>query len=174
MRSQRDPDTLLPSIREAIARLDSQLALGSVRTLEQIKTHTLSNSRQSAAAIGTFAAVAALLAALGLYGVLSQAVWQQRREIGIRMAMGAAPRAVMIRTLRTGLSMIVVGLALGLAGSLALTRLMTSLLFEVSPLDPIALGGAAAAMALLGLFAGALPASRAASLDPVIVLREES
>jgi putative ABC transport system permease protein len=117
--------------------------------------------------------VAALLAALGLYGVLSHSVTQQRREIGIRMALGARSRDVLSHVLRNALSMITLGLALGLLGAFALTRVMESLLFQVSPLDPLALGVACATMISIGLLAGFVPAKRAARVDPMAVLRDE-
>jgi putative ABC transport system permease protein len=109
----------------------------------------------------------------GLYGVLAQAVTQQRREIGIRMALGAGPRAIVFEVLRSAGAMVAVGLALGLAGAVALTGLMKSLLFQVSALDPAAFAAACAAMMLVGLLATVLPANRAARVDPVTTLREE-
>jgi putative ABC transport system permease protein len=114
-----------------------------------------------------------LLAAIGLYGVVSHAVTQQRREIGIRMALGARPVDVLSKVLRNALAMVTVGLMLGLLGALALTRVMKGLLFEVSPLDPPALAGACVSMVLIGLVAGFLPANRAARVDPVTTLRDE-
>jgi ABC-type antimicrobial peptide transport system permease subunit len=114
-----------------------------------------------------------LLAALGLYGVLSHAVTQQRREIGIRMALGASSREVLSQILRNALGLVLIGLAIGVAGAVALTRVMKTLLFEVSPLDPIALSVACASMILIGLLAGYLPANRAARVDPVTTLRDE-
>ncbi len=109
-----------------------------------------------------FAAVAALLAGLGLYGVLAQTVQQQRREIGIRLALGASARKVLAHVLRRAGVDVAIGLAAGLAGALGLTRALATLLFEVSRLDPLVLASAAAVMALVGLVAAALPASRAA------------
>jgi len=123
--------------------------------------------------LGAFAGVAALLAALGLYGVLAHAVTQQRREIGIRMALGARPGDVVAHTLRSALSMLMVGLGGGLAGAFALTRALKSLLFEVSALDPSALAVACLSMTLVGIVAALIPASRAAAVDPMAALREE-
>ena len=123
--------------------------------------------------VGAFAGVAALMAALGLYGVLAHAVTQQRREIGIRMALGARPGEVVSHTLRGALSMLLVGLAVGLAGAFALTRVLKSLLFEVSALDPVALALACVLMTLIGILAAWIPASRAARVDPMTVLRDE-
>jgi putative ABC transport system permease protein len=141
--------------------------------MEQIHERSLTGAKQPAWVIGAFAAVAAFLAALGLYGVLAHAVTQQRREIGIRMALGARSRDVVSRVLGKALSTVLLGLALGLAGAFALTRLMQSLLFEVSALDPVALTIACGAMLVIGLLAGWLPASKAAGVEPMAVLREE-
>ena len=113
------------------------------------------------------------MAALGLYGVLAHAVTEQRREIGIRMAMGARPGDVVSHTLRSALAMLLVGLAVGLAGAFALTWALKSLLFEVSALDPVALVLACVLMTLVGILAALIPASRAAGVDPMTVLRDE-
>jgi putative ABC transport system permease protein len=173
VRSRAGAAVVMPAIREAIRDIDPKLPLGDVATLEQVREHTLSGASRPAWVIGAFAAIAVLLAAIGLYGVLSQAVTQQRREIGIRMALGARPSDVLSHVLRNALRMVVVGLVLGLAATFALTRVMKSLLFEVSPLDPVALTAACLSMTLIGLVAGFLPASRAARIDPVTTLRDE-
>jgi putative ABC transport system permease protein len=164
---------VMPGIREAVWQVDPNLALSDVTTLEQVREQGFSGTKQPAWLIGVFAAVAALLAALGLYGVLAHAVTQQRREIGIRMALGAQSRDVLSQVLRTALSMIAVGLVLGLAGAFALTRVMESLLFEVSALDPLALIVASILLSLIGVLAGLVPAGRAARVQPMSVLRED-
>ena len=172
-RTRRDPATVMPGIREAVRQIDGNLALADVRTMEEVKQKNLTWAKQPTWVIGVFAGVAALLAALGLYGVLSHAVTQQRREIGIRMALGASSRNVLSQILRNALTLVAIGLAIGIAGAIALTRVMKTLLFEVSPLDPIALAVACASMILIGLLAGYLPANRAARVDPVTTLRDE-
>jgi ABC-type antimicrobial peptide transport system permease subunit len=141
--------------------------------MQQIRQRSLSGMSNPTWVIGAFAGIAALLAALGLYGVLSHAVNQQRREIGIRMALGARAGDVLAQMLRQALGMIGVGLAAGLVGAFAVTRVMRTILFEVSALDPIALAAAGAAMVLVGVAAALVPASRAARVDPVAVLRSE-
>ena len=136
VRTRTDPAAAMPAIREAVGQIDPRLPLGDVRTMEQVKQLTLSARTEPAWIIGAFAAIAALLAALGLYGVLSHAVNQQRREIGIRMALGASAGDVLAHVLRNATGMVLLGLAIGLAVAVALTGLMKSLLFEVSALDP--------------------------------------
>jgi predicted permease len=164
---------VLPAIREAVRAVDPTLPLGEVATMEQVWAGTLSGISRPAWLIGAFAAMALLLAAIGLYGVISHSVTRQRREIGIRMALGAQSGDVLARVLGNALALVAIGLAFGLAGAILLTRLMKSLLFEVSPLDPLTLALACITMVLIGLLAGFLPANRAASVDPVTTLRDE-
>ena len=173
VRTLSEPASVMPGIREAVREIDKHLPLGDVMTMEQVKQQSILWARQPTWVLGAFAGVAALMAALGLYGVLANAVTDQRREIGIRMALGARPGDVVSHTLRSALSMLLVGLAAGLAGAFALTRALKSLLFEVSALDPAALVVACVLMTLVGLLAAWIPASRAAGVDPMTVLREE-
>jgi predicted permease len=173
VRTQSEPLALMSSIREAVRQVDPNLPLGDVRTMEQVKERSMLWAKQPTWVVGAFAGVAALLAALGLYGVLAHAVMQQRREIGIRMALGARQGDVVSYVLRSAFSMLIVGLAGGLAGALALTRVLKSLLFEVSALDPVALTVACVLMTLVGILAAWVPANRAARVDPMTVLRDE-
>ncbi|HUB80594.1 MAG TPA: ABC transporter permease [Bryobacteraceae bacterium] len=173
LRTRGEPTAAMPAIREAVRQVDPHLPLGEVRTMEQVKKQSMLWAAQPTWAVGVFASLAALMAALGLYGVLVHSVTQQRREIGIRMALGARPGEVMSHTLRSALLMILVGLAAGLAGAYALTRVLKSLLFQVSTLDPTALTVACVLMVLIGTLAAWIPASRAARVDPMTVLREE-
>lgn len=173
VRTNRDPFPLVPAIRQAVWEFDPNMAIGDVRSLQQIRRESLTGATQPASLIGAFALVAVVLAALGLYGVLSHAVVQQRKEIGIRLALGAAPRNVVSRILRNALSMVVVGLGIGLAGAFALTRLMQGLLFQSPTLDPFVLAIACVAMATIGLLAAFVPATRASRIDPLNALRED-
>ena len=173
VRTRIDPAAAMPGIREAVRDVDPNLPLGDVMTMEQVKDRSTLWAEQPTWVVGAFAGVAALLAALGLYGVLAHAVTQQRREIGIRMALGARPGDVVSHTLRSAFAMLLVGLAAGLAGAFALTRALKSLLFEVSALDPGALAIACVLMTVVGILAALIPASRAAGVDPMKVLREE-
>jgi putative ABC transport system permease protein len=173
VRTQGEPLAAMSGIREAVRQVDPHLPLGDVRTMEQVKQRSMLWAEQPTWVVGAFAGVAALLAALGLYGVLAHAVTEQRREIGIRMALGARPGDVVSHTLRSALAMLLVGLAVGLGGAFVLTRALKSLLFEVSALDPAALAVACVVMTLVGILAALIPASRAARVDPMTVLRDE-
>ncbi len=173
VRTRTEPTAAMSGIREAMRQLDPHLPLGEVRTMEQVKERSMLWAAEPTWVVGAFAGVAALLAALGLYGVLAHAVTEQRREIGIRMALGAGSGDVFSHIFRSAFSMLAVGLAAGLAGAFALTRMLHSLLFQVSALDPVALVVACVVMALVGVLAAAIPASRAARVDPMKVLRDE-
>jgi putative ABC transport system permease protein len=173
VRTHGEPAAAMPAIRAAVREIDPRLPLGDVRTMAEVKQLTLSGRTEPTWIIGAFAASAVLLAALGLYGVLSHAVSQRRREIGIRMALGARAQDVLAQVLRNAMAMILIGLATGLLGALALTRVVTSLLFQVSALDPAAFLVAGLGMTAVGLVAALVPASRAARVDPVTALRSE-
>jgi putative ABC transport system permease protein len=173
LRTRREPAGVIPGVREAIRELDRGLPLGPVSTLREIKERSFTDTTQTAWLTGVFAALAALLAACGLYGVLAQSVTQQRRETGIRIALGAAPRTILSGVVRNAMGLVAVGLGIGLAGAFALTGVMRSLLFQVPALDPLAFAIACASMTLVGLAAVLVPASRAARVDPVTSLREE-
>ena len=173
VRTGSDPLAVMSGIREVVRQVDPNLPLGDVRTMEQVKERSMLWAKQPTWVLGAFAGVASLLAALGLYGVLAHAVTEQRREIGIRMALGARPGDVLSHVLRRAFSMLMVGLAVGLAGAFALTRVLKSLLFQVSALDPVALAVACLLMTFVGILAAWIPASRAVRVDPVTVLRDE-
>ena len=172
VRTVRDPFAVMPAIRQAVKEIDPRLALGDVRTLQEVHQRGLSSVSEPAWLIGAFAVVAVFLAALGLYGVLSHTVAQQEREIGIRLALGAARHDVVSHVLRSAISMALLGLAFGLAGAAALTRVLQTFLFEVSPLDPPALAAACLSITVVGVLAASLPALRALRVDPITILRE--
>lgn len=163
---------VLSAIRDVVRTVDPNLPLGSLATMQQVFDETLLPFAQPAWLIGGFACVAVLLAAIGLYGLMAHSVTQRLREIGIRMALGARSGDVLSHVLRDALTILVQGAALGLIGVFALTRVMTSLLFEVSPLDPLALAGACLLLAVTGLLAAILPANRAVHVDPAVTLRD--
>jgi len=173
VRTKGDPSSVVSGIRAVIGDIDPNLPLGDIATMHEVREQTVSGASRPAWVIGAFAIVAVCLTAIGLYGVLSQVVTQRRREIGIQMALGARARDVVLHIMRSGLSLIMMGLVLGMFGAFALTRVMKNLLFGVSPLDPFSLLLACLSMTLIGLLAGLIPASRAAHVDPVMTLREE-
>ena len=173
VQTRNDPAAAMPAIREAMRGVNPNLPLGDVATMQQVRDRTLSGSSQPAWLIGVFATISVLLAAVGLYGVMAQLVTQQRREIGIRMALGARSADVLSQVLRNALGMVGIGLGFGLLGAYASTRVMKSLLYETSPLDPFALAAACVSMILIGTLAGLVPAARAARVDPVTTLRQE-
>ena len=173
VRTHGEAMAVVPSIREAVRELDPQLALAGIKTLAQIRSGSLSGLRQPVWVIGIFAVLAALLAALGLYGVVSHTVSRQHREIGIRMALGARSTEVLSMVVGNVLITIVAGLAVGLVAAMALTRVTRSLLFEVSPLDPFAFATAAVAMTMVAIVAALVPASRATRVDPTTALRSD-
>jgi putative ABC transport system permease protein len=168
-----EPATLTPSLRAAIREVAPNLPLGDVATLREVHRRLYNEPRRTAWVVGAFAAVAALLAGLGLYGVLTHSVSQRRREIGIRVALGARSGDVVRQVLANAASLVAVGLGLGLFAVLGLTRVLRGLLFQVSALDPASLSLACAAMLGVGLFAAFGPAHRATTLDPMAVLRDE-
>jgi putative ABC transport system permease protein len=173
VRSDLDSASVIAGVREALRGVDSHLPIGDMATMREVRERTLAGASRPAWLIGAFAGIAALLAAIGLYGVISQMVNQRRREMGIRMALGARSSDVVAHVLRDASKLVLIGLVIGSAGAFALTRLVKALLFGVSPLDPVAFVIACAAMASIGILAGSIPAGRAARLDPATTLREE-
>jgi putative ABC transport system permease protein len=173
VRTTASTAAIVPSLREALRQADDRVALADVRTVEDLRELSLSGARAPAWLIGIFAALSALLAALGLYGVVSHAVTQQTREIGIRMALGARSGEVLSMVVRHVMTTIGAGLACGLAAALLLTRVTQSLLFEVSALDPVAFAAAAIGMTVIGITAAVIPAARATRVDPTTALRSE-
>ena len=149
------------------------MPVSQLATLEDTFAASLAPQRFLAWLLGTFAALALLLGSVGIYSVMAYMVSRRTREIGIRMALGASPADVMRATMRRGLALTAAGLALGLAGALAASRALTSLLFEISPTDPVTLGVVATLLAGAALFACYWPARRATRVDPMVTLRYE-
>jgi putative ABC transport system permease protein len=172
-RTQGDPIAGVPMIREIVGSIDPLLALADIRTLDQVHQRSLSGLKEPAWLIAIFAGLSALLAALGLYGVVSHGVAQKRREIGIRMALGARANDVVSLVVRNIVITVAGGLVAGIAAAAALTRVTASLLFETSALDPAAFAIAAAAMTSVAIVAALIPASRATRVDPTTALRSE-
>jgi len=173
IRTATDPATLAPALRQVVAEMDKDLPLYDVRTMESLVARSVARQRFSMTLVGVFAVLALLLSAVGIFSVMSFLVAQRTHEIGIRMALGAQARDILSMVIRHGIGLTLVGVALGLAGAFALTRLMSGLLYEVSATDPFVYGGITALLAAVALLACYLPARRATKVDPLIALRYE-
>jgi len=173
VRTPLQPDTIAISVQDAIHAVDPDQAISHVESLEDVVSESVARPRMESALLLIFAGVALMLAAIGLYGVLSYSVTQRTREIGIRMALGADSSQLLKDVIRDGLRLILPGIVLGLAASLALTRLIGSLLFNIEPTDPLTLAAVSGILLFIGLFASWLPARRAMRVDPMIALRYE-
>ncbi len=168
-----DPAMLATTVERAIHDTDPRIPVGRVRPLNDTLAETLSFGRFEMLMLSSFAGLALLLAAVGIYGVMSYRVAQRTHEIGVRVALGAAPREVLGLVVGRGMLLVLAGAGLGLAGAAALTRLVASQLFGVKPLDPVTYGGVIALLALAALAACVVPARRAMAVDPVEALRSE-
>jgi len=173
VRTKGDPARLIEPARQAVWSVDPQLAIYSARTMETILANSTWQRRLWGVSFAVFAALALALAAVGIYGVMSYLVGQRTREIGIRMALGAQGRDVLRLVIGQGLRLVVIGVAIGLIGSLALTRVMASLLFGVSATDPMIFASVALLLVIVTIVACFIPARRAAKTDPMIALRTE-
>jgi predicted permease len=170
IRTRTDPAPMLPAVRAALAGIDPQVPLFDVRTMEDRVEASLLTRRAAMLLTGGFGLVALLLAALGIYGVLAYLVAQRTREIGIRLALGSTTGNVFGLVLRQGLALSAIGLAVGLAGTVALGRAIQSQLYGVGPTDPLVLVSATLVLGLVALAACAIPATRASRVDPVRAL----
>jgi putative ABC transport system permease protein len=173
VRASLDPAALTRSIFEIVQSLDPNLPLAEVKTMDQIKDESLAGDRFAAALFGGFAAVALILAALGIYGVMSFAVAQRTHEIGLRMALGAGPNRVLALILKEGMILACIGLILGLGGAYGVGKAMHSIFYNVGTIDFAAFSAVAAALLLAALLACFIPARRATLVDPMQALRQE-
>ena len=167
VRSEAPAASLLPAVRAVAARIDPEVPLGEVATMQELLGRTTAQPRYYATALGLFAALALLLALSGFFAVLSQAVARRQREMGIRLALGAAPHRILQLVVREGMTLTVIGLAIGIAGALAAGRVLRGLLFGVGPADPLVLAGVTLTLLVVALGAAWWPARRAAAVDPV-------
>ncbi|HEY6290078.1 MAG TPA: ABC transporter permease [Terriglobia bacterium] len=173
VRTDSDPLSLAPSLRRVVHDLDREVPVTQVITGEQIVSHSLASRRFSMVLLGLFAGLALMLAAIGIYGVISYAVTQRTHEIGIRMALGAERGEVLKLVVGQGLALAFVGVAIGLAGAFALSRLLAGLLYAVKPTDPATFAVVSLVLTAVALLASYIPARRATKVDPMVALRYE-
>ena len=173
IRAEGDLTGLVPAIREAVWSLDPQVALSDIEPLSYTLAASLARPRFTTLLLGGFAALAVVLACLGIHGVLSYAVTQRTRELGIRLALGAPRHRVLGQIVGHSLMLTLVGVGIGLVGALGLTQLLRGLLFGVAPTDPAVFAAAAVSLAAVGVVASCLPARRASRVDPMVALRSE-
>jgi putative ABC transport system permease protein len=172
-RTNVEPTSLAPAVRGEIAALNKDQAVFNVRTMEEIVAQSMSPRRFSMALLTVFAVVALLLASIGIYGMMSYAVAQRTREIGLRMTLGAQRGNVLRMIIGQGMKLALLGVGLGLVASIALTRTMKNLLFGVSATDPLTFASVTILLALIALLACYIPARRATKIDPMEALRYE-
>jgi ABC-type antimicrobial peptide transport system permease subunit len=173
VRGRLDAAAIPVELREQVQSVDSELPVFGPRMLDDVLSDSLSARRFSMEIVGLFALTALLLAALGIYGVLSYMVNERTHEIGIRLALGAQRRGILRMVLRQGLGLAVAGAVVGLFCALIVSRLMAGLLYGVRPTDPLTFVGVAVLFILVALFACYVPARRAIRVDPMIALRYE-
>ena len=167
------PDALLGTMRGEVQQLDRNLPLTGVFTLTEIFAQSLWAPRMGASLLAVFAGLSLVLAVIGIYGVMAYSVSQRRRELGIRMALGASRADVLRLVVLQGLRLTMMGVACGLVASLAATRLIASMLFDVSPTDVVTFVAVPSLLALAALGASYVPARRATRIDPMVALRDE-
>jgi len=173
VRTDLGPSQMFPVLRATVRKLDANLPVYLMRTEERQRDDSLSVEKLATTLAGTFGALATVLAAIGLYGVLAYSVGQRTHEVGIRMALGAHPLGVLRLVVAQGAGLALVGVAIGTLAALALTRLIASVLFDVSPTDPVTFVGVAILLTVVALVACHIPARRAMRVDPIVALRHE-
>ena len=173
VRTNGDPMRLAPAIAREVRALDANQPFADPKPLDAYLSQSVAQRRFSMTLLGVFSALALVLAALGIYGVLAYSVAQRTREIGVRMALGARDSTVAGMVVREALGVVLVGLVVGVAGALALTRVLATLLYDISPTDPLTFIGVTLALGAVAVTASYFPARRAARVDPIVALRQE-
>jgi putative ABC transport system permease protein len=171
-RAHGEPLALTRAIQRAVAQVDPALPLFAVRSMDQRLSDDLAGARFNTVLLSVLGVIGLMLATVGIFGVISYFVSQRTQEIGIRMALGATPRRVLVLIVQQGLRPVVVGVVLGLVGTAAATRVLQTLLFDVSATDPMTLIGVAAGVTAIAVLAALVPARRATRIDPLTALRE--
>ena len=172
-RTEGSPNALVPTLRQKVLELDSEIPLANVRTMEEWISNSAAQPRLNARLLTLFAAMALLIAAIGIYAVLAYSVTQRTREIGLRMALGAQPGGVLRLVVGEGMRVGLIGIGAGLLGALAISRVMASLVYGVPVRDPGTFAGVAIALTIVALAACFVPARRASKVDPMVALRYE-
>jgi len=173
MRTTGNPLTLLPAAREAVHAIDRNLPVSGANTMEKLVEGSVGQRKLSMILLGVFSAIAVLLASIGIYGVMSYSVTQRTRELGIRMALGAARSRVLALVVGQGMALAVSGVAIGLVAAFALTRFLSNQLYGVGATDPVTFTAVSALLIGIALLATLVPAMRATRVDPVVALRDE-
>jgi ABC-type antimicrobial peptide transport system permease subunit len=173
MRTSLPLSSISSQVQQAVASMDPSLPVIKLQTMDDVFSESTARPRFLAQLLGGFALLALVLAAVGTYGILSYLVTERRREIGIRMALGANRGSVLGMVLGQGMLLAVAGVVIGVIGALVVNRVMTTLLFGVEPTDPITIAGVVGAIGSVALLACYLPARRATLVDPMLVLRDE-
>src|SRR5262249_47798109 len=171
LRASGDPLSYVTSVRKEVQALDQNLAITNVQTMELLVSNSIAVPRFVLLLFGSFACVALLLAGLGIYGVMAYSVAQRTQEIGIRIALGAQARDVLRLVIGQGMKLALLGIGIGLASALALTRLMKTLLFGVSATDPLTFACISLLLCVVAMLACWIPARRATKVDPIVALR---
>src|SRR5262249_32261151 len=173
VRTSGDPYVVIPALKQTIGRVSGNMVMYGEQSMFDVISNSLSARRFTRLLLGTFAVLALILAAVGIYGVVSYTVTQSTQEIGVRMALGADRRAVLRTVLQGAMTMALAGIAIGAASAFAATRVMKDLLFGVSATDPATFGAVALLLAGVTLLASYIPALRATKVDPIVALRYE-
>jgi len=173
VRTAGEPMAALSAVRNAIHSVDSDLPLAGVNTMETLIEQSTGSRRFAMLLLGAFAGVAMVLASIGLYGVMSFMVTQRSRELGVRVALGATTHEVLSLVLGQGLKLALLGVAIGLVTSFAVTRIMKRMLFSVSATDPVTFAAISVILVAVAMLASYLPARRATRVDPIVALRAE-
>jgi putative ABC transport system permease protein len=173
IRTERESEPMISAMRSQVLSLDPEIPLFDVHTMEQALAGTVSTKRLTNTLLTGFAITALLLASLGIYGVMSLNVGSRTNEFGIRMALGAEPRALLASVIRQGMTLTGFGVVIGLGGAFVLTRFLESLLFHVKTSDPVIYAGVAVLLSVMAAIACYIPARRATKVDPMVALRYE-